>query len=87
MSGGTCEASAFLLYGYQATGIAFPLGNYHNGTEDGQIGAEFIHKEDYFSGIQLMVESVLHARDRQKTQFRARLQAVSDNHRSRLQTG
>ena len=31
MSGGVCEASAFALYGYAATGMAFPLGNYHNG--------------------------------------------------------
>lgn len=87
MSGGTCEASAFLLYGYMATGIAFPLGNYHNGTEDGQIGAEFIHKDDYFSGIQLMVESALNAKYRQQTQFRTRLQVVDDHHRARLQNG
>ena len=87
MSGGTCEASAFLLYGYLATGIAFPLGNYHNGTEDGQIGAEFIHKSDYFSGIQLMVESVVHAKYRNQTQFRTRLQVIDKRHRTRLQDG
>ena len=32
MSGGTCEATAFAVFGYHATGIAFPLGNYHNAT-------------------------------------------------------
>ena len=32
MSGGVCEATAFAVFGYRTTGIAFPLGNYHNGT-------------------------------------------------------
>ena len=31
MSGGVCEATAFAVFGYRTTGIAFPLGNYHNG--------------------------------------------------------
>ncbi len=30
MDGGLCEASAFLAHGYRATGLALPLGNYHN---------------------------------------------------------
>ena len=30
MSGGACEATAFGAYGYQATGLCLPLGNYHN---------------------------------------------------------
>ncbi len=30
MDGGLCEASAFLAHGYAATGLALPLGNYHN---------------------------------------------------------
>ena len=50
MSGGTCEASAFSVYGYRTTGIAFPLGNYHNGAPDGGIEAEYIHEEDYLGG-------------------------------------
>ena len=29
MSGGTCEATAFLAFGYSAAGIAVPLANYH----------------------------------------------------------
>ena len=32
MSGGVCEATAFAVHGYRATGLAFPLGNYHNAT-------------------------------------------------------
>jgi endoglucanase len=30
MSGGSCEATAFGVYGYRATGLCLPLGNYHN---------------------------------------------------------
>lgn len=30
MDGGTCEASAFVVYGYQASGLCLALGNWHN---------------------------------------------------------
>lgn len=30
MAGGTCESTAFVAYGYKATGICLALGNYHN---------------------------------------------------------
>jgi putative aminopeptidase FrvX len=30
MAGGSCEATAFVAYGYPATGLCLPLGNYHN---------------------------------------------------------
>jgi endoglucanase len=30
MAGGSCEATAFVAYGYRATGLCLPLGNYHN---------------------------------------------------------
>jgi endoglucanase len=30
MDGGACEASAFCVYGYQATGLCMPLGFHHN---------------------------------------------------------
>lgn len=30
MAGGSCEATAFMAYGYRATGLCLPLGNYHN---------------------------------------------------------
>lgn len=30
MAGGSCEATAFVAYGYRATGLCVPLGNYHN---------------------------------------------------------
>ncbi|MFP3914918.1 MAG: hypothetical protein ACLFWM_08580 [Actinomycetota bacterium] len=30
MAGGSCEATAFIAYGYEASGLCLPLGNYHN---------------------------------------------------------
>ena len=30
MAGGSCEATAFGVYGYRAAGLCLPLGNYHN---------------------------------------------------------
>lgn len=84
MSGGVCEASAFALYGYKTTGIAFPLGNYHNGGADGAIEAEFIHVDDFIGGIELMVEAAHRVGEREDTGFRQRLRWVPDEQRQRL---
>ncbi len=63
MSGGTCEGTAFAMYGYDVTGVAFPLGNYHNGTTnlrdpDGGVGAEYIALPDFLGGVELMAEAM-----------------------------
>ena len=84
MSGGTCEASAFAMHGYRTTGIAFPLGNYHNGGEDGAIEAEYIHVDDFMGGIELMLEASYRVSDREHTGFRQRLREVPDDFRQRL---
>ena len=84
MSGGVCEASAFAAYGYRTTGIAFPLGNYHNGAPEGRIEAEYIHVEDFLGGVALMEEAARRVSDRVNTAFRRRLQAVPDDMRARL---
>jgi endoglucanase len=57
MSGGTCEAVAYSLAGYVTTGVAFPLGNYHNAAPDGTIGAEYIHRADLETGAELLMAS------------------------------
>ena len=84
MSGGTCEASAFALYGYRTTGIAFPLGNYHNGAPEGRIEAEFIHQDDYLGGVELMLEAVRRLPEREDTAFRRRLREIPEEFRERL---
>ena len=46
MPGGTCEATAFHLYGYQSVGLCVALGNYHNCTPSGVIGPEYVSLAD-----------------------------------------
>jgi endoglucanase len=84
MSGGVCEASAFALNGYRATGLAFPLGNYHNGAPEGRIEAEYIHIADYVAGARLMVEAAHRVPEREDTGFQRRLRQVPDGFRDRL---
>lgn len=46
MSGGTCEATAYLEQGYQATGMCVALGHYHNCGPRERIAEEFVNFED-----------------------------------------
>ncbi len=84
MSGGVCEASAFARYGYRTTGIAFPLGNYHNGSPEGGVEAEYININDFLGGIQLMTEAAHRVGEREDIAFARRLDRVSDDLRQRL---
>lgn len=70
MAGGACEATVFCAYGYAATCLCLPLGNYHNmsnlaavqdGTYDTQklgpprVGREFIAVSDFHGLVDLLV--------------------------------
>ena len=75
MSGGTCEATAFAVFGYSATGVAFPLGNYHNATTrisdpEGGVDAEYIRLRDYLGGIDLISEAAVSVARRTRRQGR-----------------
>jgi endoglucanase len=59
MDGGTCEATAFCSAGYRASGLALPLGNYHNQAVSGtrkKIGPENIAIGDYAAEVRLLIE-------------------------------
>jgi len=84
MSGGVCEASAFAVHGYRTTGIAFPLGNYHNGGAEGKVEAEFIHRDDFIGGVELMIEAARQMGQRWNTRFQRRMGPVSQEVRERL---
>ena len=84
MSGGTCEASAFAACGYHTTGIAFPLGNYHNATPEGGVDAEYIHAEDFFGGVKLIIQSARSVAARRTSPAWKRLQAVPAELQQRL---
>lgn len=53
MTGGTCEATAFRLYGHKVAGLCVALGNYHNCAPSGLIDSEFVALEDVEAMLQL----------------------------------
>lgn len=55
MSGGTCEATAYQLYGYTTAGLCVALGNYHNCGPDEQIASEFVAIDDVAALARLCV--------------------------------
>lgn len=75
MPGGTCEATAFTEFGFEATCVCLPLGNYHNMTDTSQpegskptggIGPEFISLEDY-RGLLEMLGTCIEKLDQKKS--------------------
>jgi len=89
MSGGTCEATAFAVFGYRTTGLAFPLGNYHNATTsisdpDGGVAAEYIRLSDYLGGVDLITEAARGVSRDDASLIRERLGAVPDDVRRRM---
>ena len=62
MDGGTCEGTAFQLYGYRSGALSIALGNYHNCTPDGRIDAEYIDLKDLEGLIALCVAIVTEPR-------------------------
>lgn len=56
LTGGTCEATAYLGSGYEAGGVAIPLVNYHNGGP-GRVAAEAVRLEDVAGAVDLLVEA------------------------------
>jgi endoglucanase len=61
MTGGACEASLFMLHGRRVGAIATPLGNYHNMTSRGGIGAEHISSVDFDHAVVLMEDLSMNA--------------------------
>ncbi len=59
MSGGRCEGSAAAANNYIASGLAFPLGNYHNVAADFTLQPENIHEQDFFTGIELLYQAAI----------------------------
>lgn len=84
MSGGVCEASAFWSEGYQTTGMAFPLGNYHNGGDDDRILAEYIHELDFINGVALLEKATYHVNDSSTTRFQNRFKDLPESLVNRL---
>ncbi len=56
MSGGTCEATPFRLYGARCGALCVALGNYHNCGPDRRIEAEYVSRADFEGLVGLCVQ-------------------------------
>ena len=89
MSGGGCEATAFAVFGYTVTGMAFPLGNWHNATTtipdpDGGVDSEYISVSDYLGGVALMAEAGVSVGKRHDSPTRQYIREIPDAVRERM---
>ena len=89
MSGGGCEATAFAVFGYTVTGLAFPLGNWHNATTtipdpDGGVDSEYISVSDYLGGVTLMAEAGVSVGKRHDSPTRQYIREIPDDVRERM---
>lgn len=57
LTGGTCEATAYLAFGLEAGGVAVPLVNYHNGWGADAVAPEMVRLTDVEGGVKLLVEA------------------------------
>ncbi|MBI3566207.1 MAG: M20/M25/M40 family metallo-hydrolase [Elusimicrobia bacterium] len=57
LTGGTCEATAYQTFGYEAAGVAVPLVNYHNGWGADAVAPERVRVSDVEGAVRLLVEA------------------------------
>jgi endoglucanase len=82
MSGGTCEATAYQLYGYRCAALCVALGNYHNCGPDTTIAAEFVAISDVEALTNLCVAVAKGGESPDpRAQLRSRLEAELEEHR------
>ncbi len=55
LTGGTCEATAYLAFGYESGGVAVPLVNYHNGWGADAVAPEKVRLSDVKGSVDLLV--------------------------------
>jgi endoglucanase len=59
LDGGSCEASAYQLYGYRSVAASIGLGNYHNCAPDGTVQCEYVSLGDYANMVGLCLAVAL----------------------------
>lgn len=57
LTGGTCEATAYQTFGFEAAGVAVPLVNYHNGWGADAVAPERVRVSDAEGAVKLLVEA------------------------------
>ncbi len=88
MSGGTCEATVWNLYGYRATGVAVPLGNYHNQGLEGRLAAEVVSAKDLATAVDLIEQAARspQAASAREARLRGRVSRYLRQYGARLKT-
>ena len=76
MPGGTCESTAYGIFGYVTAGLCLPLGNYHNQGPGGRIAAEKVHANDFACLVKLLVALALERRRPEQTDAALRKRLV-----------
>jgi endoglucanase len=85
LTGGTCEATAYLAFGLESGGVAVPLVNYHNGWGADAVAPEKVRLSDVEGGVRLLVEaSKLFAAKLLRGALRARLEKRHDTEKRAL---
>ena len=86
MPGGTCESTAYCMFGYAATGLCLPMLNYHNQGPGNRIAAEQIHTDDFASLVKLIVAITTESRSPADTDkaFRKKLDQLLKTRRKYL---
>jgi endoglucanase len=85
LTGGTCEATAYLAFGYEAGGVAIPLVNYHNGWGAEAVAPEKVRLSDVDGAVRLLeAASKLFGAKLLRGALRARLEGRHDGERRAL---
>ena len=87
MTGGVCEATAWTLFGYRATGVAIPLENYHNMGSGNRVRTESVSVRDLTGAVDLVDQAARHVPEGARWDARGRDRVLDlwRRHRERLQ--
>ncbi len=78
LQGGRCEACVYIAEGYPTSGIAMPLGNYHNHGPKGY-AAEYVSQSDYENYVKLL--AALAHRPMKRTAMREKVEPIWKHYR------
>ena len=81
LQGGTCEATAYALYGYRTAAMCVALGNYHNCGPRDRIAPEYVSAADALGMAQLCVATALGGANDSLHALKLRLEQRMDEHR------
>jgi endoglucanase len=81
MQGGTCEATAYALYGYRTAAMCVALGNYHNCGPADRIAPEYVSLEDTLGMARLCVAAATASDADPHRELRKSLEKRLDDHR------